>query len=120
MLKSLSVFSNALYDDKKGKKRRKLTKKEKQLLAKREERIFAWKEGQDENIANLIEQDVAGNNPRVNQKVLIFKSVFSDPKIFKKQPILCERIRVELRKLVNGCLGRSVQFEDEVVVGSGS
>ena len=61
------------YDERKTKKRRKLTKKEKQQLAKREERIFAWKEGQDENIANLIEQETESRNPRVNQKVLIFK-----------------------------------------------
>jgi len=102
------------FDDRKGKKRRKLTKKEKQLLAKREERIFAWKECQDENIANLIEEETTGNKPRVNLKVLIFKSVFPDPKIFKKQPMLIERIRVELRKLINGCLDRSVQFDEEV------
>ena len=111
------------FDHRKNKKRRKLTKKEKLTLDKRKEKMMAWNE--KDEMTNAIEMDIersmassssASSKPSfVNKKILIFKNVFNDPKIFnsKSGQFLTEKIRVTLRTLINTTLSRSVQFENE-------
>jgi len=98
------------YDPKKGKKRRKLTKKEKEGLAKRQESMFAWKNSDE--MGNVIE-----NQDKVkefkNEKILIFKNTFKSPQQFKSDPGLTKRIREQIRETVNSILSQSVQFEGD-------
>ena len=98
------------YDSKKNKKRRKLTKKEKEALEKRKERLFAWKNS-DEMTTVIDNQDKV--KEKKNEKILIFKNCFQSPKQFLKDPGLTKRIRDQLREMVENTLSRAVQYEND-------
>jgi len=101
------------FDPKKVKKRRKLTKREKSGLEKRKEKIFCWKE--TDEMTNIMEMEDKLKEKFVNLKILIFKNVFSDPKIFQTNRFLKENIKIELKKLINSSIKNSVEFENEPI-----